>query len=89
MVESALLLGFVSALLPFNTSLSTTAELFVPFADQGNITIEIENVINVVLVNNVSLYYRYLVSSAEDADGEPYLVHDHGVFVRLNYLLRL
>jgi len=83
------LLGFMTALLPLNTSLSTTAEVFVPFDEQRTISVEIENVVNVVLVNNVSLYYRYLVRNAENADGEPYLIHDHGIFIRLNYLLRL
>lgn len=83
------LLGIVTALLPFNTSVSTTAELFVPFAADGAIQIRLENVVNIVLVNNVSLFYRYLMRLAETVDGEPFLVHDHGVFLRLNSLFRL
>jgi len=81
--------AFGTLLLPFNTSLSSNAELFVPFDEAARVSLQWENVINVVLINNVSIYYRFLLQNAETLDGEAYFIRDHGLFVRANYLFRL
>ncbi|MFW5783416.1 MAG: hypothetical protein ACOCY8_02750, partial [Spirochaetota bacterium] len=74
--------------LPLSTTVSSVAELFVPFNDVGSASVEWENVVSIVLVNNVSLYYRFVLANAATADDDHYLVQDHGVFIRLNYLFR-
>ncbi|MFW6211956.1 MAG: ABC-type transport auxiliary lipoprotein family protein [Spirochaetota bacterium] len=81
--------AFATFLLPLNTSISSNAELFVPFDGAADVSLQWENVVNVVLINNVSIYYRFLLQNAETLDGEAYFVQDHGLFVRLNYLIRL
>ncbi|MFW6313023.1 MAG: hypothetical protein ACOC2N_03980 [Spirochaetota bacterium] len=75
-------------LLPLNASLTSIAEVFVPFRAGDPVSLQWENVVTVVLVNNLSLYYRFVLASAVDEEGDPYLAQDHGVFVRLNYLFR-
>ncbi|HKJ84423.1 MAG TPA: ABC-type transport auxiliary lipoprotein family protein [Spirochaetia bacterium] len=77
-----------SLLLPFSTTVNSLLEVFVPFADERTVSLEWENVVNLLLVNNVSLYYRFSLATARRPDDELYLVQNHGVFVRLNYLFR-
>jgi hypothetical protein len=91
--ESDLDIGFeVSAfgtlLLPFDTSFTSTADVFFPFGVSDAVTFQWENVVNVVLLDNVSVYYRFLLENARTVDGHGYLIQDHGVFLRLNYLVR-
>ncbi|MFW5684922.1 MAG: hypothetical protein ACOC1I_08720, partial [Spirochaetota bacterium] len=78
----------LTQILPLNTSVTSVIDLFVPFRAADPISLQWENVANLVLLNNVSVYYRFVLSSATSDSGDPYLEQDHGVFVRLNYLFR-
>lgn len=80
--------AFGTIRLPFDTSVSTSVELFTPFTDPEDLSLQWETVANVVLVDNISLYYRFTLGNTRTAAEDPHFVQDHGVFLRLNYLIR-
>ncbi len=73
--------------LPLDAVLTTNLDVLAPFTSLQAISFEWENVLNLVISRNVSLYYRYLLGNETGDDGLG-LVHRHGVFLRLSYLFR-
>jgi len=79
--------AFATVIPPWNTTFTSSAELFVPFGLEREVSLQWENTANVILANNVSLLYRFVLRT-EGQQPEARLVQSHGVFLRLNYLLR-
>lgn len=77
-----------SARLPFDTAVSTTLDLFAPFAAPQTLSLQWESVVNIVLIDNISLYYRLTLTNEAATGDAGTFVQDHGVFLRMNYLLR-
>ncbi|TVQ28771.1 MAG: DUF481 domain-containing protein [Spirochaetaceae bacterium] len=77
-----------ATVIPFaNATVTSTADVFVPFDVERRWSLLLESTVNVVLINNVSLLYRVTLRNTAQPAPER-LVQEHGVFVRLNYLLR-
>ncbi len=79
--------AFATVTPPWNTTITSTAEVFVPFREAGVVSFVWENAINVVLANNVSLLYRFSLEDAPEAE-DRLVIQEHGLFLRLNYLFR-
>ena len=79
--------AFATVIPPWNTSITSEAELFVPFGENAGVSFAWENTLSVVLARNASLLYRFALRTSDEA-AEARLVQEHGVFVRLSYLFR-
>ena len=80
--------AFANARLPLDAIISGSGLALIPFGNPTQPTFELETNLNVVLVGNVSLAYRYILSNRWDDAGEIVLTQDHGVFLQLNYFFR-
>jgi hypothetical protein len=83
------LAAFAGFLLPLNTTLSTRADVFFPFETFLEPDLSWETTVNTILVNNISLYYRFILSTVETNHDGARLAQSHSLFVRLNYVFRL
>jgi hypothetical protein len=80
--------AFANARLPFDAIVSGTGLALIPFGDPTQPTFEFETNVNIALLGNISLAYRYILTNRWDSAGDIVLTQDHGVFLQLSYFFR-
>ena len=79
--------AFSTIIPPWNTFITSAAELFIPFGEDARVSFNWENELTLVIASNVSLLYRFALQTA-DQTPQRRMVQEHGIFVRLSYLFR-